>query len=148
MEVAWWYWLALGLILIVLEVAISGEFYILFFGIAALTIGTLRLFDVADAVWIQLLLFSTVSVLSLLAFRGPLMRWLQLDRGAMDVDTLVGETALPLEDLPAGSVGRAELRGTVWTARNAGSSTLARGQRCRVTSVDHLTLLIDSEGAR
>jgi regulator of protease activity HflC (stomatin/prohibitin superfamily) len=34
---------------------------------------------------------------------------------AADVDPLVGESAVPLEDIAPGGVGRAELRGTVWT---------------------------------
>jgi membrane protein implicated in regulation of membrane protease activity len=85
---------------------------------------------------------------SLLLFRSPLMHWLQLDTPGVDVDSLVGDTAIPLDDIAPGAVGRAELRGTVWTARNPGAVTLARGQRCVVVSVDRLTILITPEGAR
>ena len=46
------------------------------------------------------------------------MKWMQLDGPGKDVDSLVGDIAVPLEDIPAGAVGRAELRGTVWSARN------------------------------
>ena len=147
MTIVWWHWLALGLILVALEMAASGGFYVIFFGIAALAIGGLHLFDIAGPVWFQLLLFSVISVGSLLLFRSPLLRWMQLDRPGVDVDSLVGDTAIPLDDIAPGAVGRAELRGAVWTARNAGTRTLTRGQRCTVTSVDRLTIFITAEGA-
>jgi inner membrane protein len=144
----WWHWLAIGLILVALEMAASGGFYVIFFGIAAIAIAALRLFDVADPLWLQFLRFSAISVGSLMLFRSPLLRWLRLDAPGSDVDSMVGETALPLEDIPAGAVGRAELRGTVWSARNTAAGTLARGQRCVVVRVDRLTIFIQPEGAR
>ena len=36
---AWWHWIVVGLILIALEMAASGGFYVIFFGIAAIAIG-------------------------------------------------------------------------------------------------------------
>jgi membrane protein implicated in regulation of membrane protease activity len=144
----WWHWLAIGLILVALELAASGGFYVIFFGVAALAIGGLHALDLAGPLWWQLLLFSILSVGSLLLFRSPLMHWLQLDTPGVDVDSLVGDTAIPLDDIAPGAVGRAELRGTVWTARNPGAVTLARGQRCVVVSVDRLTIVITPEGAR
>lgn len=147
MTLLWWHWLAIGLILIALELAASGGFYVIFFGVAALAIGALHVFDAAGPVWMQLLLFSVLSVGSLQLFRGPLLRWLQLDQPGRDVDSMIGETAAPLEDIAPGAVGRAELRGTVWSARNVGTSPLLRGQRCTVTAVDRLMIFIKAEGA-
>jgi inner membrane protein len=145
----WWHWLALGLILVALEMAAAGGFYVIFFGIAALAIGGLHLFDLAGPVWFQFLLFSVISVAALLLFRNPLIRLLKLDeKAADDVDSMVGETAVPLEDIAPGAVGRAELRGSAWTARNGTGATLARGQRCRVVRVERLMIVLEPEGAR
>ena len=58
---------------------------------------------------------------------------------------MVGEVAIPLEALPAGATGRAELRGTTWTAKNVGSTGFHKGQRGKVTKVDGLTLWITTE---
>jgi len=69
----WWQWLVVGLVLIALEMAASGGFYVIFFGIAALTIGGLHLFGLAGPAWFQFLLFSVLSVASLALFRSPLM---------------------------------------------------------------------------
>jgi membrane protein implicated in regulation of membrane protease activity len=144
----WWHWLALGLILVALEMAASGGFYVIFFGVAAIAIGGLHLFDLAGPLWFQFLLFSALAVGSLLLFRNPLLRLMKLDTPAEDVDSLVGETAIPAEDIAPGAVGRAELRGTAWSARNVGPAPLVRGQRCRVVRVDRLMLFIESEGVR
>ena len=94
------------------------------------------------------MLFSVLAVGSLLVFRNPLLRWLKLDRPARDVDSLVGDVAVPLEDIAPGAVGRAELRGTVWSARNAPPARSRRGERCRVVTVEQLMILIEPEGAR
>jgi inner membrane protein len=144
----WWHWLVVGLILVALEMAAAGGFYVIFFGIAALAIGGLRLFDAAGPPWFQFLLFSIVSVGSLLVFRSPFMRWMKLDQPGVDVDSLVGEVAMPLEDIAPGAVGRAELRGSVWTARNSSALAIIRGQRCTVVRVDRLTIFLQPEGVR
>lgn len=141
----WWHWLALGLILIALEMAASGGFYVIFFGVAALAIGGLRLFDMAGPAWFQFLLFSAVAVTTLLLFRGPFLRLMHGTGEGRDVDSLIGEIASPLEDIAPSAVGRAELRGTVWSARNAWIDTLARGQRCAVVRVDGLMIVLQPE---
>ena len=101
----WWHWLVIGLILVALEMAASGGFYVIFFGIAALAIAGLHVLDWAGPIWLQLVLFSSISIVSLLFFRGPLLKWMQLDGPGKDVDSLVGDIAVPLEDIPAGAVG-------------------------------------------
>ena len=148
MIIAWWHWLALGLILVALELAASGGFYVIFFGIAAIAISALHLVGAAGPAWVQVLLFSVLSVASLLFFRSPLMRWMKLDREGVDVDSLVGENAVATESIPPGGIGRIELRGTVWTARNAGATPLVTGQRLLVVRVEQLTIHVEAEGAR
>ncbi len=144
----WWHWLVIGLILVALEMAASGGFYVIFFGIAALAIAGLHVLDMAGPVWVQLGLFSLISVGSLLFFRSRLLKWMQIDGPGRDVDSMVGDSAIPLDDIPAGSVGRAEMRGAVWSARNKDSATLARGQRCTVVEVDRLMILLKAERER
>ncbi len=148
MDILWWHWLVLGLVLVVSEIATAGGFYIIFFGIGALIVGTLAAFGMAGPVWMQVLLFSVISVGSLALFRGRLLKLVQPNPQAPTVDALVGEVAIAAEDVPAGSVGRVELRGTAWSARNETGVSLARGERCRVTRVDGLMLYIVPEGVR
>ena len=141
----WWYWILLGLTLLGLEI-LSGGFYLMFFGLAALAVGAVVVFGVSEPVWLQWVLFSVLSFASLLLFRGPLLRTIKAkDRTQKYSDNLVGEVATLLEDLSPGSTGKAELRGATWTVRNGGEATLTKGQRSRVVRVEGLTLWITAE---
>ena len=142
----WWYWMVLGLALLGAEMTTPGGFYILFFGLSALLVGTLAGLDIVQTDWQQWLLFSVIAVGSLLAFRGPLLARLSArNQGRPDVDSMVGEIAIPLESIAAGATGKAELRGTTWTAKNVGTVPFMRGQRGKVTRVEGLTLWIVTE---
>jgi membrane protein implicated in regulation of membrane protease activity len=143
----WWHWLLLGLVFTALEAATAGGFYIIFFGVAAIVIALLALFDVAGPLWFQLLLFSVLSVASLMFFRNPLMRRLNLTAGTPDLDTLAGESCTVIESMPPGAAGRVEARGTSWSARNIGTTPLASGARCVVAQSERLTLLVKAEEA-
>jgi membrane protein implicated in regulation of membrane protease activity len=91
-------------------------------------------------------LFSGLAILSLLVFRGPLLARIKTqDKEMPTVDSIVGESAMPLEDLAPSGTGKAELRGTAWTAHNAGPALLKKGQRCKVERVEGLTLWITAE---
>ena len=79
----------------------------------------------------------------MLLFRRRLVNALGARRHApAEIDAIQGQEALLFEPLPAGTVGKAELRGAVWNVRNAGDVDLAAGARCRVESVDGLTLIV------
>ena len=147
MGLLWWYWVALGLLLVVLELAAPGGFYFIFFGVGALVVGLLAAFDVAGPAWAQILLFSLLSLLSLVLFRSRMLGKLQGNRRATDMDSLVGEVGTLPEELPAGGVGKVELRGAAWSAKNTSQVALKRGERCVVVRVEGLTLYVGPEGA-
>jgi membrane protein implicated in regulation of membrane protease activity len=143
---AWWIWVLAGFVLLGLELGTPGGFFLAFFGVAALVVGGLAAAGVAEALWVQWLLFSLLSVASVLVFRKPLLEWMRRREPARPaVDTLVGETAILTEDLPAGGVGKAELRGTSWSVRARAGGPMPRGSRCRVEEVDGLTLWLKAE---
>jgi inner membrane protein len=148
MSLLWWHWIVVGLLLVLAEMATAGGFYVIFFGVAALLVGILSAFGIAGPAWAQMLLFSILSVSSLAIFRGRLLKWMQLDPQRPAVDPLIGEIGLTQEDIIAGGVGRLELRGTSWSARNATSAALPRGTRCRVVRVEGLMLHVEPEGGR
>jgi len=139
----WWLWILLGLTLLVLEILTPGGFFVLFFGIAALIVGATVGLGAGGPGWFQGVLFSALSILSLLFFRGPLLaRFNSHEHKTSTVDTLVGEVAVLLEDLPPGAVGKAELRGSAWNAQSEEERHLGKGQRCRVQRVEGLTLWV------
>jgi membrane protein implicated in regulation of membrane protease activity len=141
----WWYWMVLGLALLGAEMTTPGGFYILFFGLSALLVGTLAGLEIVNADWVQWLLFSALAIGSLLVFRGPLLARMSGRNAEADVDSMVGEVAIVLEALPAGAIGKAELRGTTWSTKNVGTTAFQKGQRGKVMKVDGLTLWITAE---
>jgi membrane protein implicated in regulation of membrane protease activity len=142
----WWSWVILGLSLVAAEVILPTDFFFLFFGFAALVVGGLAGVGAVESAPLQWLLFSLIAAAALVFFRGPLLaRFKGTAGGAQDVDSMVGETAVALEDIPPGGVGKAELRGSTWTARNSGQAGVIKGQRARVERVDGLTLWIRPE---
>ena len=137
-------WVLLGFALMLGEVVTPGGFFFLFFGVGGLVVGLLVWAGLGGPPWLQWLLFTVVSVGCLIPLRARLLRRTQGDAGR-PVDSLVGETAVASEDLAPGQVGKAELRGTTWSARNGSTRAIARGARSRVVRVDGLMLWIEPE---
>jgi inner membrane protein len=141
---AWWLWVVLGMALLALEMAMPGGLFALFFGLSAIIVGILTALGVSGPAWLQWLLFSGLAVLDLVLLRGPLHGRLNLRGSRRPVDSMIGDAGTILEDLPAGGVGKVEVRGSAWTARGTGAP-LAKGQRCRVERVEGLTLWVRPE---
>jgi membrane protein implicated in regulation of membrane protease activity len=142
---AWWIWVLGGLVLLVAEVTTPGGFFAVFFGAGAILVGVLKAVGWDAPAWAEWLVFTVLSLVSLGLFRKPLMRRFNLSGGKKTVDRMEGERALVTEDVAPGGVGKAEMRGTSWTARTAGESVLAKGHRCRVERVEGLTLWLRAE---
>ena len=137
-------WLAAGLVLVVAELAMPGGFVIIFFGIGALAVGVLSLSGLVTNVPLQFLLFSVLSVASLAILRGRLQSRIQTPPSS-NVDSLVGVVAMVQERMAPRAIGRVEVRGSMWAARNTSDTTLDPGQRARVAAVDGLTLAVIPE---
>ncbi len=140
----WWLWVAGGLALVVAELATPSGFFIIFFGLGALTVGLLTGLHFIAQSWAQWLAFSALSVVYLLVFRGRLQAKVQIPPPP-NVDSLVGGLAVVQERLLPGVVGKVEVRGSTWSARNTSDVTLDAGQRARVAAVDGLTLTVVPE---
>lgn len=141
----WWIWVVAGFLLLVLELASPGGFYVFFFGCGALAVGLLAALGWAEPLALQGVLFAGLSVAALVIFRPLIVRRLHVGVGDAAVDSLVGERARARGEIAAGGFGKAELRGTTWNARNLGAATVGPGQVCRVERVDGLTLWIRAE---
>ena len=148
MNIEWWHWLVLGLLLVLFELATPGGFYIVFFGLGAVLVGILTAAGWAGPVWSQILLFAVISLAALLLFRSRVLNWMQLDPQLPAVDQLIGEIGVVITAMAPGDVGKVELRGSAWNARNVSEGVLGAGTRSRVMRVDGLTLMVGPEGAR
>jgi membrane protein implicated in regulation of membrane protease activity len=139
-------WIILGFVLMLAEFLTPGGFYIIFFGAAGVVVGILSLVGFGGPQWFEWLLFTALSVIGMALFRRRLLKRMEIPPRPDDMDTIVGKIALVIEPIPAGSVGRVEMRGTAWSAMNLGPQALASGQRVTVEKLDGLILGVRGDG--
>jgi hypothetical protein len=136
----WWGWVAAGALLLAAEMgAVDAGFYLVFLGLSALAVGLLGLAGLAGPVWLQWLLFAVLALVSLVFFRGRLYAHLRRFGGELG-EGVAGEVAVAEGRIEPGAIGRAELRGSMWSARNAGATPIEAGERVRVERVEGLML--------
>lgn len=136
----WIIWLALFLLLLVVEVLIVDLLFLMFAGGAlAATVAAL----LGAPIVIQVAVFGVVSVLLLAAIRPWALRRFknQTPETATNIAALVGREAVVLLPTTA-DTGRAKIAGEVWTARYEGGGSLPEGLKARVVRIDGATAVI------
>jgi membrane protein implicated in regulation of membrane protease activity len=141
----WWAWIAVGAILLVLELTlIAADFYLVFLGVAALVIGILTLAGLLTAAWLQWSAFGILAAFSMLTFR----RWVyeRLRRRLPDMKPgPVGKSVILPAELKPGESCRLEYCGSSWSAVNGGASLIGAGASARIDRVEGLTLVVHGE---
>ena len=126
------------------EMIIEPGFYLFFLGLSAICLGLLGLSPVSIPIWGQWLLFSAIAAALLALFQSRL-RMIQGRSTPELSEGVVGEFAVVVEAIEPGQLGRVELRGTTWTAKNTGDEILHPEMRARVESMSGLTVLVRKE---
>jgi membrane protein implicated in regulation of membrane protease activity len=141
----WWGWMILGAVLLGAELfAIDAQFYMVFLGVSAALVGLAGMVGITMPEWAQWTAFASLSLISFFTFRKTLYD--KIRGGAKGFRaSIAGETLNIDEDLSAGSEIRTEFRGTDWTVRNTGSTTISAGSRAKVVKVDGITLHVEAD---
>jgi len=135
---AWWIWTLIGFFFLMLEF-IAGSMHSAFFAAGAFLVALLVAVNAGGPLWVQILIFTLFSLATLLLIRPYVVKKLRLSRTVV-VDTMIGEQAMALAEMAPDGFGKAEMRGSTWSAHNVGETALARGQRCTVERVEGLML--------
>jgi membrane protein implicated in regulation of membrane protease activity len=144
----WWAWIVLGALLLGVEIVVPFDFWLVFTGLAAIATGLLAATVLPDDARVDWAVFGLLAVVSALFFRRLVRRrFVERPADPRVDDTLVGEVGVLPHVLAPGATGRIELRGTTWSARNAGSEPLEPGSRARVERVEGLLLHVRREGS-
>jgi len=142
----WWGWVVVGALLLGAETLVQTDFWLVFIGLAAIVVGLVASTapGLSDAG--QWALFGVLAAVSVLFFRRLVRRrFPSRPPDARVDDTLVGDAGRALEALAPGAIGRVELRGSTWSARNAGATPIEPGARVRVERVEGLMLHVCRE---
>lgn len=134
-------WLALMVLLLILEAATAGLTSI-WFALGALAALIASLFG--GALWLQLVWFFAVSVLTLWLTRPLALKYLNSRRVATNADRVIGAEAVVTEDIDniAGS-GAVHVDGHEWTARSGSGANIAKGAVVRVERIEGVKLIVD-----
>ena len=135
----WWGWIVVGAALLGAETIVDAQFYLVFFGGAAQLTGGLTLLDLGGPVWLQWVIFGALCVIGAATFRKRVYGMIRRTYGEVGQGT-VGELAVSQGAIAPGGRGKVELRGSVWQARNVGTTPIAPGESARVSRVEGLVL--------
>ncbi len=138
---SWWLWLLLGFALLISELLFPSGFFLFFFGLAGLVLGTLTLVGLVVSFSFAWLLFFVISVGLSLLVRQSLNHSFKWSGDAAPL-ALEGDEVLIVEDISPGAVGGGELRGVNWRVRNGSGEAVIRGSRHCVMRVEGITLVI------
>ncbi|GAA1879703.1 NfeD family protein [Paeniglutamicibacter psychrophenolicus] len=137
---AWVVWLALFLLLAIIEM-ISLDLYFIMLGVGALGGVTVAL--LGGEFWLQMVVFSVTALLMIMLVRPIALRHLRKDPEGLrtNVDRLIGEDALVLEPTSRMN-GRAKIGGETWSARTEDDVALQPGTYGSVVRIEGATAYI------
>lgn len=139
-----WGWIVVGAALLGAETIVDAQFYLVFFGAAALVTGGLVLVFGPLPVGADWALFGVLSIAGTAAFRRRVYQRIRRVDGEVSQGT-VGEVAIAREPIPPGGRGRVELRGTAWEGHNGGDAPIGAGERARVVATQGVVLELRRE---
>jgi inner membrane protein len=139
------FWLVVGVLFLIAEV-LSVSFFFLFLGIGALVTSLAVKLGFADAMWVQFLIFSVVSVASTVAFRNVALRVFgnSSEQSTYRGD-FVGERAVVSKEISPRMQGKVSYRGTDWAAESKDkSATLEAGTQVIIKEVRGMVLIVEA----
>lgn len=137
---ATFFWVAVGLVLIIAEM-LHMSMVLLFFGIAALLVALAKFLGLNNLP-IEIVLFAVTGLGSMMLFRRKMLKSLKTssdlvnDRNAMIVLA---------HDLPARGSTSVTYQGVAWTAINDSDSHLAKGSKVYVQRTEGVKLIVRPE---
>jgi hypothetical protein len=137
---SWWIWTLIGFLFLTLEF-FASTLHLAFFTAGAFLVALLVGLGIGGPLWAQILIFAAFSLITIFLIRPWAVQRLGLNV-TKTVDTMIGEHATAMADIPIAGFGKAEMRGSTWNARNIGETPLVRGQRCVVERVEGLQLQV------
>lgn len=137
----WWGWFVLGAVLLGVEMfVVDAQFYLVFLGVSAALVGFFGLFGLELPMWIELLAFAVFSIVTMIAFRQRIYQLVRNRTGIVEERLNLGDRVTVPVRLEPGQTCRVDYRGSSWTARNTGASSIEAGREAIIAQIDGLTL--------
>ena len=135
-------WLAAMIAFIVLEVS-TVSLTCIWFALGALAALIAALCHAP--IWLQLVWFFVVSVLTLIATRPLVKKFINAKTQPTNADMLIGQTCVVLEPISnLSETGAVKVGGKVWTARSIDGTVFAPGEKVVAVRIEGVKLIVDS----
>lgn len=133
-------WLVLLVVFLIVE-ASTVTLVSLWFAAGSLTALLASLFGAP--LWLQILLFLAVSVLSLIALRPLSRRFFRPKLVATNVDSVIGSTGLVTASVDnVSAVGQVKLGAMEWTARSTSGAPISVGTLVKVDRIEGVKVFV------
>ena len=137
-----WFWLAMAILMSVLELILPGLTTI-WFALGSLVMIPLSLLPIPFV--IQVVICLVISVVLLIFTRPFAMKKLKANKEKTNVDALVGKSVLVIKDISKFEKGEIKVDGIIWTARSDDDTTLKAGEECFLLRVEGATAVVGKE---
>lgn len=137
------FWLVVVAVMLVIEIFTMGLTTIWFsMGAVASSIAA----ALGASLWIQILLFSVVSVLIMLLVRPFAMKVMDKNRTKTNIEEVIGERAKVIEFIDnEKEQGKVQFRGVEWMARSVDESKISVGEVVIVEAVSGVKLMVKKQ---
>ncbi len=135
------FWLILAIVLGVIE-AVSFQFVAIWFALGAVVAIIPSL--LAAPMWLQFVVFLAVSVLSLVATRPFVKKFLTTRKVKTNADSLIGKIGIVVEPVSlAEAKGRVMVSGQSWWAMSEDGSFLEKEERVLIKAIEGVKLVVE-----
>lgn len=135
-------WLALLIGFIALE-ATTVKLVSIWFAAGALAAMIVCL--IGGPLWLQMLVFFTVSILLLILLMPVVKKHLKPKLVATNTDALVGRTCTVTEDIDPVEGGRVKVGDVTWSARSEGSERIAAGTQVKILKIQGAKVFVEAQ---
>ena len=139
-----YFWLVLMIVFIIFELSTMGLFTI-WFALGSLV--ALAIAAVGGPVWLQILVFVAVSVLSFFGVRNLALGFFNKNRERTNADSLIGRKGIVTEQISnIHATGQVTVAGQEWTARAVNDGEIYEaGTMVVIRSISGVKLIVEKE---
>ena len=140
------FWLVVGIVMVAIEAA-TAQLTTIWFAVGAfLTIIPAAL---NAPVWLQFVIFTAISLVTLIFTRKFVKRALKVKKERTNADRVIGQTGYVTQTIDNDMAqGRVSVMGLDWSARSADNTDISIGEKIKVRSIDGVKLIVEKADVR
>ncbi len=133
-----WFWLALFVVALILEL-FTADMISIWFALAAVPSFIMALVSINPV--IQIITFALVTATLLLLTRPVVKKYMKTNEIKTNVDAIVGMTGPVIKEITPDTIGKIKIRYMEWSAIS--NETLVVGDMARVLDVEGVKLIVE-----